>query len=485
MPTSVLPPRSNIPMHARGPVGGGYWIFACSVAASLLAAEYLGPVIAIVLGVFAISAGALSVRGLIVPPAPMALCWLVGILVIGLASSVVANVTGTTIELINLERDVGIIVSYIVFLVGGYFFAYNKSTQRLGLLVLVLVGTVISVVHMIQFGIAVSGHVSNLYLFRVSTGRGSVAQYAGLFACAVLLGDSALGKFKSPLRLVGGILTISILLTLSRGLIIDVLILGIVVTGFSVRRSGRLVLDAFNLIRFAVVLTLSVVAVYFVLQWMFPAAFNFLSNVFFTKLMNSFTEVSISNLETRRQIADNYRAFELEHVISTFNDRSAFAQWFGQGWGSTLKFGLETAGSKSEFSRTEAPFLHNGYAYYAMKTGIAGLGLYLCFIVHLAVRAVSPKAWGEDPAVVIQRKVLLSSAIAIAVDTVASGGLGFPVSYLCVIFLVGVCYGPVWGAHDADSEVPSMSTARPSPLLSTTADSKISGRRLGGDDLVE
>jgi O-antigen ligase len=75
------------------------------------------------------------------------------------------------------------------------------------------------------------------------------------------------------------------------------------------------------------------------------------------------------------------------------------------GVGSALKFGLETAGSKSHFSRMEAAFLHNGYAYYLMKTGIIGLLMYGCFLLHLAVRAISPKSWKALPEAKMQRKV--------------------------------------------------------------------------------
>jgi hypothetical protein len=147
---------------------------------------------------------------------------------------------------------------------------------------------------------------------------------------------------------------------------------------------------------------------YFILLWVFPAAFNFISEVFIVKLLNSRTEVATSNLETRSQIAENYRAFELANVLAVFNGGSNYAQWFGQGWGSALKFGLETAGS--HFSRIEAAFLHNGYAYYLMKTGIIGLLMYGCFLLHLAVRAISPKSWQALPEAKMQRNVLLACA---------------------------------------------------------------------------
>lgn len=470
--------HSDPPAISRWPRDRGYWTLACAVAASLLVAEYMGPVIAIGFGIVAISAGALCVHGRGVPPVPVVGYWLVAIFVVGLASSVYANTTGNSVEGINLQRDIGIIVSYLLFLIGGYLFAYDRSTFRLGLVILVLVGLIVSVVHLIQFGIVVSGNVSSLYLLRLSAGRGSVTEYAALFAGVILLADPVMERYKSHLRFGIGFLALSILLTLSRGLILDILMFGLILAALAVRGSGPLRLDAFNLIRTVGIVILSVAATYLIVKWTLPVAFNFVKDQFVTKLVNSFTEVSGTNLETRNQIADNYRAFELKHVISLFTDSSTFVQWVGQGWGSTLRFGFETASTKSNFSRTEAPFLHNGYAYYVMKTGIIGVVLYVCFLLHLAIRAVCPRTWKGDP-LVRQRKVLLALALAIAADTVASGGLGFPASHLGAVFLVGMCCGPVWGTGGVRSDAPPSLTSSPSGRLSRLHTSTVDERRLG------
>ena len=75
--------------------------------------------------------------------------------------------------------------------------------------------------------------------------------------------------------------------------------------------------------------------------------------------------------------------------MQQFEEQPAFTQWLGQGWGATVQFGFETASTKANFSRTNAPFLHNGYAYYLMKVGIVGLLLYIGFLCHLALRATT------------------------------------------------------------------------------------------------
>jgi hypothetical protein len=80
-----------------------------------------------------------------------------------------------------------------------------------------------------------------------------------------------------------------------------------------------------------------------------------------------------------------------------------------------------------------------------MKTSIIGLLMYGCFLLHLAVRAISPKSWKALPEAKMQRKVLLACAAALAVNTLTTGGLGFPATYLGVVLLIGICYAPVWG----------------------------------------
>jgi hypothetical protein len=112
-----------------------------------------------------------------------------------------------------------------------------------------------------------------------------------------------------------------------------------------------------------------------------------------------------------------------------------------------VDFGFETASTKSTFSRTGAAFLHNGYAYFLMKTGILGVVLYAGFMVHLVARAASRHIWPITPFALTQRKLLLVGVIGLAVGTVTTGGLGFPATYLGLVVILGACYGPAWNSE--------------------------------------
>ncbi len=438
-------PVPRFDQYTLGRLNVGWYFFASMVFLSIIIADYQGPVIAIAVAVLISGSGILWIRNFPIPQFPAAGYWLVGILLLGLASAVVTNLAGVTTLNINLERDLGITISYILFLTIGCYFAYSRGSLRVLLLAIAAAGLVISIVQLVKTGIVLSGGVTDLYLFRLNAGRGSLSQFAAVCACLVLLRDVAMEKYRRMILVSAGFLVLSMLSTLSRGLMLDLIILAIAVMGFTANRSGALIPDVPRSIFTIISVATVVLGLYFAVRLVLPPVGHFIDEFFIARLQNSLSEVSSTDLETRNQIAANYRAFELERVMQQFREQSVFAQWLGQGWGTTLEFGFETASTKSSFSRTNAPFLHNGYAYYLMKTGIVGVLLYVGFLCHLALRATGNKTWPSADFALVRRKVLLAAVVVLAVGTVTGGGLGFPGAYFGLLALLAACYGPVWG----------------------------------------
>lgn len=432
----------------------GWTLLAVAVFVSLVVAEYLGPIIGIAVAVTTVAIAAVLGTKLPRPTFPTADLWLVGILVLGLLSAVVANVGGRTVLDIDLQRDLGISLSYLLYFSVGYYFAYSRSTLRLLLIAVVAAGVLISVVHLARLGEVLSSGATNLYLFRLEAGRGSVTQFAALCATLVLLRDIGQPAYRRLTIGCSVVLVVSMLMTLSRGLMFLLIILALGAAGLIANRANRLAANLPRLLISAALAAAAVVVVYVLIRFFLQAVYVFLDEFFITRVVNSLTEVSGARLETQTQIADNYRAFELNQAMLQFDAQPALGQWVGQGWGSRVVFGLETASTTSNFSRTEASFLHNGYAYYLMKTGIVGVVLYAGFMCHLLVRAGSRDIWPATALALTQRKVLLVTTICLAVGTVATGGLGFPATYLGLAVLLGACYGPAWS-----SELPSLKTA--------------------------
>ena len=108
-----------------------------------------------------------------------------------------------------------------------------------------------------------------------------------------------------------------------------------------------------------------------------------------------------------------------------------------------MRFGLETASTKASFTRTEASFLHNGYTYFLMKTGVVGALMYVAFLLHLGRRAIAHTHWPTDVFASMQRRVLLVLVIALAVGTVTTGGLGYPATFFGLAVLLGACCAQV------------------------------------------
>ena len=413
-----------------------------ALACSLLVAEYMGPLLGI-----AFTLASCGFTLLVAIPAnlirfPVAAYWLVGILSLGAATAVVANHAGSTSLDIDVQRDLGIAVSYLLVLAIGYTFARTPATFRLLLGMLVAVGTVISIVHLVRMVSVLSSGVTDLYLFRLEAGRGSVTQFIALCACVLLLNDRVARRWR---RLVVGtavLLVVSMLLTLSRGLMISLIILVLGTVGLTVNRLGKVLVDPVRLVLTVLTAASAVLLVYYLTVAFLPAVHAFLDEFFVTRVENSINEVSATNLQTRAQIANNDRAFEADQAFRQFGEQSWPVQVAGQGWGSVVRFGLETASTKVSFTRTEAAFLHNGYANFLVKTGAVGAVLYVAFLAHLAVQAVRPSLWPAGDFVSMQRRILLVMVVALAVGTVTTGGLGYPATYLGMAALLGACCAP-------------------------------------------
>lgn len=440
------------PMAGRRPAASWY-VLALGLLLSLIVAEYTGPIAALSLAIALVGIGLLANVGHPLPRFPTAGYWLVGILVLGIVAAVAANLRGELVAFVDLQRDLAILISTLLFLVAGYVLAYDRRTLQLVLGVLVAVGVLISVVHVVRLTEVLASGVTDLYLFRLEAGRGSNTQFAALCACLILRPMVRDPRYRSLLAAAATLVALSMIMTLSRGLIVLLVVLVLGLVGLTTDRLGRLVAD---LPRFAVAVvsvSAAVVGLYVVLMVLAPSVYRFVEEFFVARVANSLTEVAATRLETRDQIAENYRAFETGRTLDQVAAQPAPVRFLGQGWGSTVRFGFDTASSQVQFSRTEAAFLHNGYAYYLLKTGFVGIGLYLAFLGHLFHRSLSGAVWPSDEVASTQRKVLFAGAVGLALGSITTGGLGYPAGYLGLVLLLGICLGPARDSNGTSSGV--------------------------------
>lgn len=102
---------------------------------------------------------------------------------------------------------------------------------------------------------------------------------------------------------------------------------------------------------------------------------------FRSKLINSFSEMTVSDYRNMQDINTNWRGFETYRALATFSSGDVLQQIFGQGFGSLVDLGYyqELAGRDYRF----IPITHNGYVYILLKTGIVGLLLYVVFYMKV------------------------------------------------------------------------------------------------------
>ena len=85
------------------------------------------------------------------------------------------------------------------------------------------------------------------------------------------MSDRSIRQYRVVLVFAAGMILLSIFLTLSRGLIFDVLIFAIIIFGIAIGRSGFMVVTAFRLLGFLGALFLLYFTAYFILLWVLRA----------------------------------------------------------------------------------------------------------------------------------------------------------------------------------------------------------------------
>lgn len=433
---------------ARDRLTLGWFVCAGLIGVTLLVGEYAGPLAACASAVM-IAGGVLiwawdpSVKH---RPPPGA-SWLILLAALGCFSAVIMLASGSLqSDLRDITRDVLIILSSLLFFVVGHRFSRRWDTSCVLLGALVIVGTVVSLVQIALFVEAVSRGVQDLYVLRLVAGRGSIAQLCAVVAVHMLTRDMPRSRLRTLLWIMAAVCLLSIVLTLSRLVLLLLLIFGLIFAATKLDSiDGRTLVPATSralLVILGSVLTLS--GVIFALQFISREAYEFVWTGFVEKLLNSWTEVATTEIQTLSDLNANYRAFESGKAMEMFRGGNWFAQWVGHGWGANVPLGMDTASSRDEFVRVEAAFLHNGYINYLVKTGVIGAALYVAFLSHLAALAL----WGRPLSEIgekglMRRQALLATVLALAAGSVIAGGLAFPAGFLSIALLLGLCAAPM------------------------------------------
>ncbi len=419
------------------------------VVISLLAAEFMSPLAALGVAALAFALLTLMLWKFVYRWNPVDILPLGLLLIVGLMGTLIGGFGNAAIQDVNFQRDILILLSYLVAVAIGQWFAGSGKFEQVFWRALVLSAVVIANVHLLRFGMALSSGVTDLNSLRLEAGRGSFTEFAGVIGIFMLKSLTGRSKLSAAQYLALTLILLSLVASLSRGLLISVALLGLFIATSSIMARSQLL--AFSLVKIAYLAASSVVvllAAYFALWIALPQVAGFLDKFFFAKVLQSWTEVSSTQFLTSREIAANYRAFEADRAIAQFESHPIYAQFIGQGWGTVVEFGIETASTTSDFSRTNAAFLHNGYVNFLVKSGFLGVLFYILFLARFLGIARTGRADANRPMLeTAKRKFLFVVVIAVVLGSLTTGGFGYPASYLAMAMLLGACSMPSWALN--------------------------------------
>jgi hypothetical protein len=270
----------------------------------------------------------------------------------------------------HILRDISYALIPIALLYLGYWLSEGEITLTQILKVLLIGGTIISIIHISKFIIDPELISTGIYNIRIKAENPNI----GLVVFSLVIGTFQTFLFKEnlfpktlPRFIALPLILLSFILSFSR----TGLIMGVIITSSVLGLIGRI---NFKTILFVVILISSLLLLVLTTP---PDEVN----TFRGKIARSTKEITISDYKNMTDINSNWRGFETFKALVTFLSGNTKQKIIGQGFGAQVDLGFTMTLSGVNFS--EIPILHNGYAYVLVKTGIAGILCYLFFYFNL------------------------------------------------------------------------------------------------------
>ena len=270
----------------------------------------------------------------------------------------------------HILRDIAFALTPISLILMGRWIADNRGMWPLILKIMVAFGFVLATVHLSTFILNPALLSADINEVRSTAGSGSdlvvLSFILGLFQYRLGIGN----LFPKLIPRFIGILMLltSFVLSYSRTEFLVGVILSLSLLGWLSR------------VNFRFVLVIAVVAIsYITIAIVTPE--NEVGT-FRSKLLRSFSEVTVSNYQDEQDINNNWRGYEAYRTIATFLTGNAQQQVFGQGFGALVDLDLYIKlGGDEEYRYI--PITHNGYVYILIKTGLLGLICYALFYIGI------------------------------------------------------------------------------------------------------
>jgi hypothetical protein len=282
---------------------------------------------------------------------------LIGIFVLGFIFSFSNNLR-------DVIRDIFYFLTPILLLLLG-----NKIANTISLTIffkyLIFLGLVYSSFYIISFFVVNITYYLDPELMRATIGAGNFLTVLSIFALMI---PSGILNFKLPVLIKWVLIFINVFAVIlfnTRSYYISILVfLLFFLNSYSIR--FRFAFYAFFITSFFSLITLNL---------------NNNENLFLSKTLNTFNEISISSNTDLEDNNSNYRAYETFSGFNTFLAGTPVNIIFGNGFGKLIDLKIEILlGTESwQF----IPLVHNGFIYLLVKTGIMGLFLFFLFFYKI------------------------------------------------------------------------------------------------------
>ena len=260
-------------------------------------------------------------------------------------------------------KDAWYVLKIVLLLATGYYLMYLVKNHLLLYRAIALSGAYAAIWHLSQVVIEF-GPTKTMQDVRLS---GIIGYFLTAIALALLLGSNRiykrLGFSLACYLLLVSICATSLAISLSRTYIIGFLALFLILRIRNLRELSML------LVASVVVILISITMLDSPDESLSPANASLGD-----KLLNSLTEVMVSDYDDLASINDRWRGFEAYKALNTFLGTSTINQSIGGGFGALVDIGLvmNLNGAELQF----LPMLHNGYLYVLVKYGMVGIVFY-------------------------------------------------------------------------------------------------------------
>jgi len=326
----------------------------------------------------------------------------------------------------NLFRDMTYLVKPILGILVGYQLCRNINIKPL--YTLLYTGLFIAGVHLVLIAYSIVIYrIINIHELRYLTGYFSDFEiYALIIACFSTRFNIELTYRKKVIFI--AILGISSFLYLSRTNFIQFFI-------FFIGMLGYLKLNKRSLIIMGSMI-LAATAFYSVIYHMnFTRNGKGLDGLMY-KIKNAPIEAFKTKIKTDdyRDFNDNYRSYENIITIRQVSNQGTSMILFGKGMGATIDLGREVWSNDGEFIRY-IPVLHNGFMTIYLKSGLAGIFVYLIFLFFLCRQSHS-----DIPIVNEINLILTATGIFLIMATWVLLGLYLKIENKSIIIGFLLCY---------------------------------------------